>query len=68
MAAAPKTPRPMPQINAPVLYIEFRKDNKPIILIMVGGWTAEGARMKRKHDYAFWTFVTLAVGWSDGGV
>jgi carboxyl-terminal processing protease len=27
---------------------------------MVGGWTAEGARMKRKHDFAFWMFVMLA--------
>src|SRR5688572_14016551 len=27
---------------------------------MVGGGIAKGARMKRKHDYAFWTFVMLA--------
>ena len=30
MAAAPKAPKANAQSNAPVLYIEFRKDNKPI--------------------------------------
>ena len=50
------------QDNAPILYIEFRKDqtahrSRPLVVRCL----SKGARMTRKSDYAFWTFVMLAV-------
>ena len=46
---------------APILYIEFRKDQRPIDPDPWWvGCLSKGARMTRKSDYAFWTFVMLA--------
>ena len=46
--------------SAPVLYVEFRKDGsahrpRP----MVGSRSSEGARMMRKTEFAFWTFLLM---------
>ena len=62
MSAAAKSPQAKAQDNAPVLYIEFRKDQRPIDPDPWWvGCLSKGARMTRKSDFAFWTFVMLAV-------
>ena len=61
MSTAGKTTPGKAQDNAPVLYIEFRKDQRPIDPDPWWvGCLSKGARMTRKSDYAFWTFVMLA--------
>ena len=61
MSAAAKAPQAKTQDNAPILYIEFRKDQRPIDPDPWWvGCLSKGARMMRKSDFAFWTFVMLA--------
>ena len=46
--------------SPPVLYVEFRKDGQPIDPDpwWVGG-SSKGARIMRKTDFAFWTFLLM---------